>query len=538
MTKCIKWQLLLYAILMSFLFGRGAKAQATYPAASCAQSAVQAAFNTEQASKADGDIITIPSCSSTAWTGALNFTPTNSLTIQGQSTTTGTCAPGGTCTAVDNTNVTLSGTSTININTTAGKSFRWTGISLTANEANPNYGTINVGGNSTAVRFDHNHFNDLINGDHLLQLDGWNGVIDHNFFDSTNQSNLFFLQPTNFGSDGTGNAVWAQPDNFGSSQYIYVENNLFQNGTFVFDDNYGGRLVLRFNIVGTNSRIQTHGTGSAPPKRSGRQVELYENTFTFNPNPNGNDTSTYFAFLVDLEGGTGMEWGNIVTGFHEFVQADTSRTNSLTYSQSPTPNGFGYCSATPISGVTGPSGWDGNESNGYPCLDSVGRGQGDLLASTGFSNFPVTNTTTRTITWPRQALSPHYAFANTINPIVDLSVSYWGNLDRVTTENRDYYLQLPNISESQSFNGTQGVGQGPLTAKPSTCTPAVGWWATDQGNWNQSGNGTGNGVLYVCTAANTWTAYYTPYIYPHPLVTGSQSSGTPAPPSNLAAAVN
>ena len=27
-------------------------------------------------------------------------------------------------------------------------------------------------------------------------------------------------------------------------------------------------------------------------------------------------------------------------------------------------------------------------------------------------------------------------------------------------------------------------------------------------------------MLYECTAANTWSVYYTPYAYPHPLVTG------------------
>jgi hypothetical protein len=28
-----------------------------------------------------------------------------------------------------------------------------------------------------------------------------------------------------------------------------------------------------------------------------------------------------------------------------------------------------------------------------------------------------------------------------------------------------------------------------------------------------------SGLLYKCTATDTWTLYYTPYTYPHPLVT-------------------
>ena len=73
-------------------------------------------------------------------------------------------------------------------------------------------------------------------------------------------------------------------------------------------------------------------------------------------------------------------------------------------------------------------------------------------------------------------------------------------------DNRDYYQQFGTYGESGSFNGTRGVGQGLFSGISTTCTPGVGYWATDRS------------TLYVCgPSANTWAAYYEPFPYPHPL---------------------
>jgi hypothetical protein len=63
------------------------------------------------------------------------------------------------------------------------------------------------------------------------------------------------------------------------------------------------------------------------------------------------------------------------------------------------------------------------------------------------------------------------------------------------------------------------VGHGTLALRPTTCTTGVSYLATDQGTWDTSG-GNHQGVFYTCTATNTWTLSYTPFTYPHPLVTG------------------
>jgi hypothetical protein len=86
-------------------------------------------------------------------------------------------------------------------------------------------------------------------------------------------------------------------------------------------------------------------------------------------------------------------------------------------------------------------------------------------------------------------------------------------------------------SKTSPFNGTIGIGHGTLANRPDTCThttpPAddgggVMYWATDQGSWNSSSSNTwgiqfsgADGVLYRCSATDTWVEYYTPAPYPN-----------------------
>jgi hypothetical protein len=81
------------------------------------------------------------------------------------------------------------------------------------------------------------------------------------------------------------------------------------------------------------------------------------------------------------------------------------------------------------------------------------------------------------------------------------TINYGGSVGLVPIENVHFW------NEATSFNGTVGVGVGLRSARPASCTKGVGYWATDEH------------ILYIGTATNVWTAYYTPYTYPHPLRT-------------------
>jgi hypothetical protein len=95
-------------------------------------------------------------------------------------------------------------------------------------------------------------------------------------------------------------------------------------------------------------------------------------------------------------------------------------------------------------------------------------------------------------------------------------------------ENKTFWM----MRKTGTFNGDGsashggGVGCGTLASRPTTCTTGVGYWATNQSCSSPLTGMVGinpttpiSGTLYKCTAPNTWTAYYTPYTYPHPLRT-------------------
>jgi hypothetical protein len=543
MIKIVK-SVLFAALFSVLLFGKTAQAQ-TINAATCNSSDVQAALNKIAV---DGTTVTIPAGNCT-WSTPVTYNQTKSFTLQGAGAISGTgsmSSIGGTGSDLtviqDNVNHSVADPPLLQISTLSGKSMRITGIAFTTSAANATQtfnGCVRIYGSSHSVRIDHNHFNKINSVD--LVVAGWvEGVSDHNQHDA-GFSDEFQTRVDHGGWNndpvGNGDQSWADFSYFGSSQFFFLESNNYQFKTnicafpgthaFAFDDFFGGRLVFRNNAVGNCIALQTHP--QAGDIRGGRAVEVYRNTFVYNPSPNGSDTTTYFSQLVMFETGTGLWWGNSITGFANFILADVVRTNNATYPQSPAPAGWGYCGTT-----LGPSPWDNNsDATGRACIDSIGRGKGDLL--TGL--FPnKKNSATGTITWPHQASEPVYAWMNIFKTFTNLSnFNYWNNTGPVAiVENQDYYLELPNQNKAATFNGTAGVGSGPVSARPATCTaglggntPGVGYWATDV-------NG---GTLFVCNPTNTWTTYYTPYTFPHPLTQGSGTGSNVAAPTNLAAVI-
>jgi hypothetical protein len=398
----------------------------------------------------------------------------------------------------------------------------------------------------------------------MIAVDNVFGVLDHNSATGNGTAgagmqfvSYHFSSWLGVGDYGDNSSFAA--DSMGTVQNIFVENNSFGFDVWGSETEAqvplvsrcsstpqqcegGGRIVVRFNTLnGATVGLANHGTDSNGRPRGPRHGEFYGNNFTCTNTSSGCQgvgarSGTYIVFGNALNVGTGA-W------FNQYVGLNVLRTQGV----------FG----PPWNAC--PGSYDLNSSPPI-CLDQAGHGGGTLLSG----GTPPTG-------WPNEVLDPIYEWDDSGHSPNFANVS--PNPSNILTANHDWYSDNSNgtpqaqTSATAPFNGTSGVGFGTIAQRPTTCTPGtggapgVGYWATDQGNWNASANtytgGYRQGQLYVCSASSTptwqqphgactantggsyWCLYYTPYTYPHPLVSGGTTGGGPPnPPSGLSATVN
>jgi len=581
---------------------------ATITAASCNYSDVNAAINGPTHTAVDGDTITIPS-GSCAWSNGIVVPSNIGITIIGNGTPQSGSAVTGASTSCGNTTITITngitafrmtpkyGNSTsrlscMDIASGSGSGIAASILGTCSSSGCPNLRMDNItfsnwaGHTEVGISYGITAIGDIF------------GVIDHNTINGSAGNYLELVEQSNASYQGVGyygDNAWAQPEAYGTANFLFFENNTFNDAGCCESEGSagglvnqgGGRVVARYNQFSItdnyNFSMGWHGTESSGRPRSTRAYEYYKNTWSCNSTVNG------CAPVIGARGGTGIVWGNTLTAttgstFDNILIMNTYRTQGTPSSTwgacdgsavYDTNDGTTYYSGTigSISGsgpytitVSGSSpGWNTNQwsTNGSPysvhnvtkltgseiiasgantltipytggpgawipsvgdsiqilratvCIDQAGgRGKGILYNS---SDNPANSTPAN------NAPSPTYLWMNSESP-APIAVAY-SDTARVI-QNRDFYMETANqtaqTSSASPFNGTTGMGHGTLANRPTSCTPSPNGGTEGTAYWETDHN-----QLDFCIGTNTWStttsspASYTPYTYPHPLVSGS-----------------
>lgn len=370
------------ALAIAFLCNSNGNA-ATINAASCSQSDVQTAID----SAVSGDIVVVPSgiC---AWTSPITIPHSKKITLQGA--------------GMNNTIITRSSNGTVLDLGRSGS--RVTGFGF-------KNGGILVDGYDFRIDHCSMAFDTWYNGIVVQSRNIYPAKIPTGVIDNCNFTNMRVLvNGSNYMlyENGAQHGLWASALNLGSAEAVYIENNIFTNGTNAVDGNYGGRYVFRYNTL-NDTMIEAHSVQGY--NRAIRKWEIYNNTI------NQVSRSMWTPFF--LRGGTGVVFNNTINGVW------TSPTITLDNVRS--------CTSCSTSGkCDGTSSWDGNElgKGGYPCRDQIGRSTDQWLWT---SQNP----------YPPQALEPAY-FWNNKHGVNDVGV-YVHNCDANRNhiqQNRDWYFNV------------------------------------------------------------------------------------------------
>jgi hypothetical protein len=277
---------------------------------------------------------------------------------------------------------------------------------------------------------------------------------------------------------------WQTPSSLGTVDAVYVEDCIFDGPGYVSDFNSNARGVVRFCTIKGNMKVDGHGVATNTPARGVRHMEVYQNRWTLALN---------YWTPIELRGGTGHVFDNQVTQ----AQGPYAWFKIREYGALGKYPVFNSVIQTPVN---------------YPILDQIGTGQDPRVG--GSEPMYLWNNTDRSGgDWvlsqdniPAEGISLYRVQTG------DPNATY--TINDIIRKDRDYFRQIVGAP----FNGSSGVGRGTkaqMLAIRATLK-GVGFWVTDEADWDRTNGTQPDGQLYVWSGSD-WILKYTPLTYPHPL---------------------
>jgi hypothetical protein len=364
------------------------------------------------------------------------------------------------------------------------------------------------------VRVDHIKFYQLYQRP-LVFFGGVWGVIDHCDFTMGEWTGGINIRHDAWKGRGKyGDNSWADDPQWGTEQAIFIEDctfNNFSSATFI-DGDAGMRVVVRHNTI-FGSEAGNHGTETGQRFRSGRTFEFYQNKC------DGGPATFKHNWMIYVRGGGALVWGNNSDHYDSLVVMSEYRL---------------WFAATPWGQANGVNAWDMNSPTIYAAGTHTGANDSNALVDSSanwqpnqWRGYSIRNITRNT--------------ASSINSNISNSIKPDGNPQgkAMSFNTGDQY----EIRKVETVLDQPGRGKGDLISG-SNPTPVA--WPHQQQEpiriWGNTlgpsfGNRNGKPVVYsqgYSVIENRDWFYssdnsaalpgYTPYTYPHPLVSGESSA--------------
>lgn len=284
---------------------------------------------------------------------------------------------------------------------------------------------------------------------------------------------------------------WQTPSSLGTANAVYIEDCTFDGPGYVSDFNSNSRGVVRFCTINGNMKVDGHGAATNGPPRGVRHMEVYRNRWT---------RADRYWTAVELRGGTGHIFDNHLPN----ADGNLAWFKIREYGVLGQWAAFNFIIQTLVN---------------HPILDQIGVGQ-DPRVGGSEPMYLWNNTYGNGLDWPL-SLDPIPAEGIALyrtqvgNPTATFTI------DDIIKKDRDYFKHVVGAP----FNGSSGIGRGTKAQMLALqgSLKGVGFWVTDEGDWDTTNGTQPDGQLYVWNGT-AWTLKYTPLTYPHPL----RNAGAPS----------